>query len=109
MGELAYFICAHENPWMRAFNACAVMLGFASHLILDEIWSIDFKHFRLKSSSGTAIKFWGDCWWSNLITYSGVLILAVMILGDPTIQQPVNPTDPTSDSIAKQPAEMSFQ
>ena len=52
--------------------------------MLDEIWSIDFSHFRLKSSFGTAIKFWGDCWWSNLATYANVIILAMMILQDPS-------------------------
>ena len=87
---------------MRAFNAGAVMLGFASHLVLDEIWSIDFRHLRLKSSFGTAIKFWGDCWWSNLATYLNVVILALMIFEDPTIQRSAKP-DVKPDAVAKQP------
>ena len=33
--------------WASAiFNAGAVLLGFMSHLVLDEIWSIDFRHAR---------------------------------------------------------------
>ncbi len=105
VGELAYFVCAHENPWMRAFNAGAVMLGFGSHLVLDEIWSIDFKHFQLKSSFGTALKFWGDCWWSNLLTYANLIVLTLLILGDPTMRPPVNPGEPTAETIATQPGE----
>jgi membrane-bound metal-dependent hydrolase YbcI (DUF457 family) len=102
VGELAYLICAHENPWVRCFNAGGVMIGFASHLILDEIWSIDFSHARLKSSFGTAIKFWGDCWWANLATYANVILLAMLILQDPASTFP-DPNANQSDVIAKQP------
>jgi hypothetical protein len=104
VGELAYLICAHENPWIRAFNAGAVMLGFASHLVLDEIWSIDFSHLRLKSSFGTAIKFWGDCWWANLATYANVIILALLIMQEPSaLGHSVPGKHP--DMMATQPAE----
>ncbi len=88
VGELTYLICDHESMNMRLFNVGAVSLGFASHLVLDEIWSIDFRHLRLKSSFGTAIKFWGDCWWSNLATYANVIVLAMVIMQDPAIDNP---------------------
>jgi hypothetical protein len=102
VGELAYLICMHENPWIRAFNAGAVMLGFASHLVLDEIWSIDLRHLRLKSSSGTAVKLWGQCWWSNMVTYAGVAALALLIFEDTTIGSPVAP-DKEPETVAEQP------
>jgi len=108
VGELAYLICAHENPWIRLMNAGAVMIGFASHLILDEIWSIDFRHFRLKSSFGTAIKFWGDCWWSNLIAYVNVAILALLITQDPGAMSLLSPGQ-NGDQVATQPAERGYQ
>ena len=98
VGELAYLICAQESPAMRLFNAGGVMLGFASHLILDEIWSIDFKHVRLKSSFGTAIKLWGDCWWANLAAYAYMVILALLITQDPTAKLRAPGDD--QDSIA---------
>jgi hypothetical protein len=107
VGELAFLICAHENPWMRAFNAGAVMLGFASHLVLDEIWSIDFSHARLKSSFGTAIKFWGDCWWANLATYANLILLAILIVQDPTISKQLS--GQAQDVIATQRADRGFQ
>ena len=108
VGELTYFICAHENPWMRVFNAGAVMIGFGSHLILDEIWSIEFRHgLKFKSSFGTAIKFWGDCWWSNLIAYANVGVLAFLILGDPTLSPPA-PTDAGESTVATQPFDNSL-
>jgi hypothetical protein len=105
VGELTYLICDHENPWARVFFASAVMLGFASHLVLDEIWSIDFKHLRLKSSFGTAVKFWGDCWWSNLATYANVIVLAMLITADPSPMPDTVPLSPDAhpDMIATQP------
>jgi hypothetical protein len=105
VGQLAYLICDHENPWTRVFFASAVMLGFASHLVLDEIWSIDFRHLRLKSSFGTAIKFWGDCWWANLATYANVLVLAMMITADPSPLPDTAPLlqDANPEMIATQP------
>lgn len=108
VGELAYLICEHENPWIRALNAGAVMLGFASHLVLDEIWAIDFRHFHLKSSFGTAIKFWGDCWWANLLTYANLIVLALLILGDPTNNHsPIASQNP--ETIAKQAIDRGLQ
>ena len=105
VGELTYLICDHENPWARVFFASAVMLGFASHLVLDEIWSIDFKHLRLKSSFGTAMKFWGDCWWSNLATYANVIVLAMLITADPSPMPETVPLAPDAhpDMVATQP------
>jgi hypothetical protein len=109
VGELVYLISAHEDPMMRAFNACAVMLGFGSHLVLDEIWSIEFRHgLRLKSSFGTAIKFWGQCWWSNLLTYANLAALTLLILADPTINPQVSPRDDTP-TVATQPSEHGLQ
>jgi hypothetical protein len=101
VGMLTYLICDHENPWTRVFFATAVMAGFGSHLVLDEIWSIDFRHLRLKSSFGTALKFWGDCWWANLATYANVVVLALMITADPAPLPTMPGTDPAM--IAEQP------
>ncbi len=101
VGQIAYLICDHENPWTRVFFASAVMLGFASHLVLDEIWSIDFKHMRLKKSFGTALKFWGDCGWANFATYANVILLALLITADPAPLP--GTTDGDGEMIATQP------
>jgi hypothetical protein len=101
VGELMYLISSHENPWIRCFFAVAVMCGFASHLVLDEIWSIDMRHLRLKNSFGTAIKLWGDCWWANLFTYANVALLALLISQD-QIAQHEGPLPTKADMIATQ-------
>ena len=38
--------------------ATAVILGFLSHLLLDEMFSVDLRGTRIKRSFGTAMKFW---------------------------------------------------
>jgi hypothetical protein len=106
VGELTYLVCAHENPWMRCFFAVAVMCGFASHLVLDEIWSLDLKHLRVKSSFGTAVKLWGDCWWANLATYANVVILALLITQDRMPEG--KPLPGKTDMIATQPEDRQF-
>jgi len=83
--EVAFLICARQDLGLRYFNAGAVLLGFMSHLVLDEIWSVGLKRGRvyLKSSSGTALKLWGDSTWGNVSAYVKVLILSYLVLQDP--------------------------
>jgi len=84
-GELAFLLCESETIEIRYFKALAVMVGFMSHLVLDEIWSIEMQRGRLhlKSSSGTAMKFWGDAMAPNLFTYATVALLTMLALNDP--------------------------
>jgi membrane-bound metal-dependent hydrolase YbcI (DUF457 family) len=51
-----------NNVLLRMEMALAVMLGFLSHLILDELYSVDFNGVRLKlkASSGSALKLFSD-------------------------------------------------
>lgn len=84
-GECAFLICSYGDIYIRAYKACAVVAGFLSHLILDEIWSVKVTGGRigLKSSSGTAMKLWGDDAWANLSCYGKMILLAVVVLNDP--------------------------
>ena len=49
--------------------AVAVMLGFMSHLLLDEICSVDLRGARVNKAFGTAIKFWAPNPWTTLAIY----------------------------------------
>ena len=42
----------------RVLLAVGVMVGFLSHLVLDEIYSVNFNgvRFKLKASAGSAVK-----------------------------------------------------
>ena len=71
-----------------------IVIGFMSHLILDEIWSIRFRAgipVGLKSSSGTAIKFWGDKTLPNLFTWACVGVLTFLSIDGRVYQGDVAP------------------
>lgn len=108
VGELAFLVCSHENTWMRCFFATAVMSGFASHLVLDEIWSLDMRHLRVKKSFGTAVKLWGDSWWANLFTYANVILLALMITQDGVLDDVETVPNGKADMMATQPDDRTF-
>jgi hypothetical protein len=85
---LAFLMCATAPTLqIRCYKAGGVALGFMSHLLLDEIYSIEWKggRWRFKKSFGTAIKFWGDDAWSNVSTYAKLAIVIMFILGEPTV------------------------
>ncbi|HEY1600418.1 MAG TPA: metal-dependent hydrolase [Pirellulales bacterium] len=83
--ELAFLLCSSGGLPLRFYEAGAVMVGFLSHLILDEIWSVEWKGLRphLKYTFGTAFKAWGPCLWSNALTYLLFIATTVIVLNDP--------------------------
>ncbi len=84
-GLIAFLACSSEDSNSRYFKSAAVVLGFISHLVLDEIWSVTVRGVipRFKKSFGTAMKFWGDDRWANLSVYAKLLVLSVIATGDP--------------------------
>jgi len=86
-GMLAYLVMPSPTESMRVYKSAAVVLGFMVHLILDEIWSLDFRggRFRLKKSFGTALKFWGDSPWISLSVYLKLALLMYLAWGDKDI------------------------
>lgn len=88
-GLLAFLICSCSTMPPRYFKAGAVVLGFMSHLLLDEIYSIERRGlwFRKKKSFGTAIKFFGPRLLPNLSTYAKLFLLIAFCIGDPIIMQ----------------------
>ncbi|MEM9701375.1 MAG: metal-dependent hydrolase [Planctomycetota bacterium] len=62
VGLLTYLGYKSPEVGIRMLMATAVMTGFASHLLLDEWYSVDWRGLkpRLKKSAGTAIKWASD-------------------------------------------------
>jgi len=83
-GLIAYLVMPSPDEGVRVYKSMAVVVGFLVHLILDEIWSIDFKRgrFRLKNSFGTALKFFGNDTWANISVYGKLVILVYLAWGD---------------------------
>jgi hypothetical protein len=87
-GEIAYLLASGDNT-IRLYKAGAVVLGYMSHLVLDEIYSFEWSHGRvhLKSSFGTALKIFGHGWWPNITTYVKLAILSAFIFYQPQLMQ----------------------
>jgi membrane-bound metal-dependent hydrolase YbcI (DUF457 family) len=74
-GLITFLAFGSEEPLRRYFVSSAVVLGFLTHLVLDEIWSVKLGMFGPK-------KFYGPVLWPNLLTYALALILAALAAGD---------------------------
>jgi LexA-binding, inner membrane-associated putative hydrolase len=79
-GSLAYLYYPSQSPLVRATMAAAVILGFLSHLLLDEICSVDLTGARIKRSFGTAIKFWAPSPTATIGVYAILFYLSWRIL-----------------------------
>ncbi len=64
--------------WLAGFF---IFAGFLIHLILDEIYSVDFSNRRIKKSFGTALKLVGRNTQNNLIM--AAMIVALFFLTPP--------------------------
>jgi membrane-bound metal-dependent hydrolase YbcI (DUF457 family) len=65
---------------LRGFLAGAVMLGFLSHLVLDEVCSVDFSglRVRLNKYAGSALKFTSASWPATVFAYALLAGLAYL-------------------------------
>lgn len=61
----------YPSPYhgLRLLMGFAVMVGFFSHLLLDEICSVDLRGARVNKAFGTAIKLWAPSPWSTMVMY----------------------------------------
>jgi membrane-bound metal-dependent hydrolase YbcI (DUF457 family) len=58
-GLVVYLAYDSPDRSVRLMLGGGVMVGFLSHLVLDEIYSVDFRgaRIKLKASAGSAVKF----------------------------------------------------
>jgi hypothetical protein len=70
---LIVFLCYHSpNMMLRVYLAIGTMIGFLSHLVLDELCSVDFSGVTVKLNqfAGSALKVKSESWAVTLATYS---------------------------------------
>lgn len=94
---LAFLITSPENPILtRYLKAGAVGLGSLSHLILDEIYSVDTRGVvpRFKKSFGSAVKLWGKNPTANFSTYAKLAAIVVAILMEPAVIERLDARNP---------------
>jgi hypothetical protein len=80
----AFLASSCEDMNLRLFKTIAIFVGFMSHILLDEIWSIEYRRGRytFKHSFGTALKFWSQNRTANLFSYSLLALLCFLAYKD---------------------------
>jgi hypothetical protein len=75
-GLAVYHLHTSDSSGARHFLAGGVMIGFLSHLVLDELYSVDLSGsaVRLNKFAGSALKVFSPSWTANATTY-GLLAL----------------------------------
>jgi hypothetical protein len=70
--ELAYLTYPTTVIRVKLLVAAGVALGFFSHLLLDEIYSVELSGVKvgLKKSSGTALKMFGEAFLPNVFSFA---------------------------------------
>jgi hypothetical protein len=70
-GLLVYLSYPSRDVALRLYLAGGVMLGFLSHLVLDELYAVDFMGVRIRFNkfAGSALKFGSPSWSATLTTY----------------------------------------
>ena len=87
-GLLTFLIICDAQLELRLYKSGAVVLGFLSHLVLDEMYSLQWQggRWRLKRSFGTALKLWSRrSLWANISTYGKLILLVALAVGDPLL------------------------
>lgn len=92
--EVAFLTYESDDVRVRVLMGAGVGLGFLSHLVLDEMYSVrwDGKRVKLNRSAGSAMKFFGKNFFANgvalglmmFLTYAS--LMSSGILTDPRIQ-----------------------
>lgn len=89
-GMVTFLVCLSPDLGIRLFKSWAVVIGFVSHLMLDEIYSVDWrgKSIRIKRSFGTALKFYSEKnMWANISTYGKLLLVGFLIATDSQLME----------------------
>jgi hypothetical protein len=83
-GEIA-FLLASGDLRLRIYKAGAVAVGYLSHLLLDELYSVDYVRGRmkLKRSFGTGVKLFGKNLLANGFTYACLACLTFLATKEP--------------------------
>jgi membrane-bound metal-dependent hydrolase YbcI (DUF457 family) len=83
-GLVVYLLCGCQDQPLRIFKALGAVLGFLSHLVLDECYSVQIAvtGIHRKRSFGSALKLWSHSTWANLSTYGKLVLLIGLAFGD---------------------------
>ncbi|TWT62024.1 metal-dependent hydrolase [Rubinisphaera italica] len=83
-GQIAFLAHCDSPIPTKWLIALGIMIGFFSHLILDEAYSVQWTgvRVRLKKSAGTALKMIGKDHAANIVTYGILITLSYAVAGN---------------------------
>jgi membrane-bound metal-dependent hydrolase YbcI (DUF457 family) len=83
-GMAVFLMCAGQSIQVRLYKTVAVVVGYALHLLLDELYGLHVRRgrVRLKRSFGSALKLWSHSTGANLVTYGKLALLVALTLND---------------------------
>ncbi len=111
-GEIAFLLSSGETA-LRCYKAGAVVLGYLTHLLLDELFSVHYVRGRMafKRSFGTALKLFSTKkWWPNVSAYAKLALFTFLVLKEPGWMERVyqERLQPTTDQFAADLEEFLF-
>ncbi len=82
--EATYLAYKSDAVLVKLMMAGGVGLGFLSHLVLDEIYAVEWTgvRLRLNKATGSAVKLVGRKFLPNVVTYALLLLLTYSTLVD---------------------------
>jgi membrane-bound metal-dependent hydrolase YbcI (DUF457 family) len=80
--EIAFLAFRGSSFGVKLYMAGGAAVGFFSHLVLDEIYAVEWNgaHVRLNKFAGSAVKFVGNRFLPNVLTYSLLMVLTYVVL-----------------------------
>lgn len=112
--EGTYLAFPSNSVKVKLLMGSGVAIGFLSHLLLDEFYSVQWSGVRvtLKKSAGSAIKFFGPRFGANAVAYMLLVGLTIITLAEAGIIGPPDAppkrfaaeSPPTADHRAVPPA-----
>ena len=91
-GEIAFLSYKSEQMSMKLLMAAGIMIGFFSHLALDELYAVEWHGLRVKLNkfAGSAVKFSGRSYPANIFTYGLLFTLSYTVWIDGGLEQELN-------------------
>jgi membrane-bound metal-dependent hydrolase YbcI (DUF457 family) len=83
--SLATFLAyKHDDKYVRMLMGLGVALGFLSHLVLDEIYSVQWTGTKIKlaKSAGSALKWFSSSVAAGAFCWGSVMFLSYLTLSD---------------------------
>lgn len=88
-GELVFLGYKSDQIGMKLLMGVGVMIGFFSHLVLDELYAVEWRGIRVKLNkfAGSAVKLAGKSWPANIFAYGVLFTLSYTVWIDGGLQQ----------------------